>query len=415
MLVEIGRLSFGDGPKNIYICNEKKIEKSAKDRVILTERDMDCRWIERICNSAKEDIDGNYRADGIESKYLLLYVIFSTRMRFYYEDIISIGEQSNFFRTKDLGFDAQSYYWSSLLDFMLSNGFEYKIFKGNRNLYNGKIKVEYAYYTWKEWISLAGIKLFVGRLHSFMIQRGVRLGATLGKKFRRGKIAHQLEKEYSKSISLNPQSQSGCLFFQSMNHRGEQFFIKYGTGFFSDIKDEYKSAKRVFEKSNDITKYLLPLFPESQENKLVFDFEQSQVTLKQVLEKKALSEKEFELLVDYLVDVLTDLKDCHVVHRDIHTSNILVQFNSENVISGYKLIDFGCACVDEKVKNNSIIDLRKNKYAGSMYRFSAYAWNDAASALFLLLQISNIDFKKFQSKLDLIVKLFEKNYTIYNA
>lgn len=413
MLVRIGQLSFYNGKRDVFIKIGKKKERLVKAGVVITSKDIDIRWLDEICKLIEKDAAGNYNvSNNCVRKYLLLYLIFSTRQRIFLEDIIDIGEEHELYRKKNKGFDFQNYYWNELSSFMTENGYKYKMLKSNIDLYQGEIRVPQERYNWNERWSLAGIKLFVTRLESYFIGRTGYCTSCIGREISRTKVRRSITKDFREVNDLLFRSQSGCLFFRGISIEGRKKFIKCAGVFGADILDEYIATRWLKEKTGREMYYVLPKYPESQEKKLIYDYEEQQITLNEVLQMRNLQIEEFEMLLDFFIAVLEELKEYHVIHRDIRPDNILVQFDNKGRITMYKLIDFGCACINEKIRNKNWRDRRKNKYAGSFFRYSLNGWNDAASALFLISQIPNVDYKLYRTKLRRIEAIMGENYTI---
>lgn len=416
MLVKIGRLSFYDGRKDVFI-KLKGDGKSCKGcDVVLTERDIDIRWLDEICRYIEKSKTGKLSYDNIDDrKYILLYLIFSTRRRIFLEDIIDIGEWDELYTIKNEGFDFQSYYWNKLNQFMMEKGYKYKMLKANMNLYCGEIRIPYKTYNWNEKCSIAEVALFITRIRGYLVGRWGYGLSCIGKTVSRKKVRNYLKNDYVEVKDLNFPSQSGCLLFQGTKSNGEKRFIKYGGLLGADIKDEYLAVKWLVKNTKKASYYLLPRYVDSRGNKIEYDYEQRQIRLKEIVKTRSLYNEEFDKLLDFLIAVLEDIKKYHVVHRDIHPDNILVQLDEEGKIISYRLIDFGCACIHEVLRKENWRDRRKNKYAGSMFRYSVNGWNDAASALFLVLELSNIEFERYRSKLQKIKAIMDENYTIMNT
>lgn len=414
-MVKIGCLSFYDGKKDVFIKLKGDEESCKECGVVLTERDIDTRWLDEICQCTEKSKTGEFRyISSNDRKYILLYLIFSTRRRIFLEDIIDIGEWNELFTIKNEGFDFQSHYWNKLNQFMTKKGYKYKMLKGNVNLYCGEIRIPYKMYRWNEKCSIAEVVLFGTRLRGYLAGRWGYGLSCIGKTISRKKVRNGLKKDYAEVRDLYFSSQSGCLLFQGTNSNGEKQFIKYGRLIGADIKDEYLAVKWLVQNTKQSSYYLLPDYVDSQGEKIVYNYEQRQITLKEIIKNRSLNNEEFENLLDFLIAVLEDLKNYHVVHRDIHPDNILVQLDEKEKIIAYRLIDFGCACIHEVLRKENWRDRRKNKYAGSIFRYSVNGWNDAASALFLVLELSNIEFERYRSKLRKIKAIMDEDYTILN-
>lgn len=413
MIVRIGDLSFRGGYKEVFVSSDKNFVTPINDIVILTEKDLDLKWINRICALAQKTASNQYQADCINSKFVLLYLLFSIRQRLYLKDTIElIGDKSTF---DDLQYidNIQEINFQQLKEFMVVNNYQFKLLKRNFKLYDGKPKIKLRTYPKKEILSLSGLWLLVIILYRAMERRVVVFISKWGKLVSAPLVKKSMKQKFKEVVELNPNSESGCLFYKVRNDSGSCFFVKYGAVLGAEIQDEYVSVIRIIENTECPQQYLLPIFPGSNRKMLIYHFEEKQLSLNQILCLREITDLEFELLLDFLISVLNDLKRCKVIHRDFHLDNILVDQNAAGDIIGYRLIDFGCGCVDKLVNNNKFKEKRKNRYAGSCYRYGMNAWNDAASALLLVMHIKNINYDLHENKIRTLINIMQEEYTAY--
>lgn len=413
LLIYIGRLSFAEGRRYIYLNPDGKKTAHRKEMLVLTSREIDHVWFEDIVKSTNYCTSENcWKVSSRNKKYLLLYVIFSTRKRIYLEDILDLEDAPIIAAINRQACDLQTFFFNDLRCFMKKNSYHYKILKDHAAIFHGGVRIPWSFYRWKDFVCISGVCLCMSSLKSICISRYNLVIAYLGKIISVQFLKTKLKKLYSDVNELHFKSSSGCLFFKATNKKKEQKFIKCATITGGDIADEYFATKRISENTPDQTYYLLPDPIESNEKQLVYEYI-NQITLNDLLKSRSLTDKEFELLSDFLITVLKDLRQQCVFHRDIRPENILVLLDAENHVTTYKLIDFGCACLDNKINTHEWRARLKNKYAGSTFRYSLIAWNDAASSLLLLLEIPNIDIKLHSEKLYTIKDIMDEGYTLH--
>ena len=414
MIVYVGTLHLGNGLKTIYISNERK-NTSASDMAFLTYKDIDSMWIDSIIRNASIQVNSDgesiYVIDSYNYEYVMLYLVFSTRKRIYLEDLVTIyglNEAINRFSGIE---DFQGECFNTINSFMKSKGYNYCILRGNKHLYSGKIKIPLKTYKFREFFSISYIKLISVKAELFLQWRFIIFRFEIGKIITKHRSTRLLSANYKNYKYIKPASGSGSVFFK-VTDDSKKYFVKCKNILGEDLTEEFKSAKRIYEMSSNKDLYILPLFPESTEAMLFFPFLDDVYTLSELVRERKLSDKEIELFIDFLVRVTDDLKTCGIIHRDIHMGNILVMVDSSNNIFEFKLLDFGCAIIDQDLPKGNIILDRKNRYAGSIYKLGVHKFNDAASSIMMVLGVLNPNYPKPTYFIKKLLKLFEFDYSI---
>ena len=402
MRIYLGEIENSQKSMTVFLCLDEKHDKGIKDeKVFLRLKDFDQKWIKNILDSTiqKQGENSVVILDIYNQYYMQLYLLFSLRRRLYYLDIIKIMNIG--YTSENLLYhkDVQGYLWNQLLLFMEENGYHFKIIKSEPSLYQERPLVPVNNFCRSEFFCRAGIRMLCQITRRLTIRYGLYLYYDFCGRLQKKMIQRILSKEYKNVKNIKSNSQSGCLFFSAFNKQKKKVFIKIGAVRGADIENEYNICRYMNKKLQDNDLYLLPYMTESSTNRLVFPY-MNGCSLKNVLEQRALTEDEVNKLIVFLDLVVKDLRKCKIIHRDIHFDNILCDLDNETgKIVKFLLSDFGCAVVyNNKLLNKTIRQKRKNEYAGSIYRYSKYMWDDAAAAAYILMQ--NIDVQTFDKQIE---------------
>lgn len=410
MMVRVGDFSSYQGNKTVYVSEENYDSGSNHpEKMILTSKDLDRRWIKRICEKAEAGKGREYHCDPVNRKFILLYLIFSTRNRVYFKDWINISNdhiKSNFAQLEIFTYEQL---FVCFMDFMREKHYQLKRLNGNILLYSGKAGIGIENYSLKENLSNAGRRYILKAMVRFLERKIIVFLTDISKSISIPFVQIKVKSRFKNMKKMHSKSESGCLFYKAAE-KNKSFFLKC-SAIISSNRDEYVAAKRILKKSHCKEFYLLPLLEKSDAKILVYPWMEQHQTLGDVLKIRNLTDTEYDLLLDFFIKVLKDLKHCGIVHRDFHLENIIVETAYGEKIMGYKLIDFGCACTDRKISNHGFIEKRKNRYVGSRFRYDIDSWNDAGSALYLMLQIHSSN-KSKKDKLKYLAQMIEEEETI---
>lgn len=403
MKVYIDALKIDGMIKSLYVCHGCEADANSEDEIILTDEDIDYKWIEHIVLTAQNRENGAITADKEQRFYLLLYLFFSLQRYVFFSDVIQVYTQlSNIPHVLDL----QSYLWKQLEDFMKRNGYRYRVLKQYPYLYRSKIRVPLENYRLSELFSLSGIKLLYHTVKYYFYYLAFTCCGMVGKIVSYRYVQMKMENTFANCIRLTPQSNSGCLFFKVMLDGKKEGFVKASSFWGSDIRDEYHACQFIWERSKCRELYLLPNMSLSSEKCLVYPYS-DQEDLLSLLKRRSLTMEEAECLLDFALRSIKDLSAADIIHRDIHPANILVKMDDNNRVTGFVLADFGCAVLNRKSDNRTLVGRRKNMNAGSSFRYSVKRWNDAASMAYVLIQAVGWDLLADNEKYQEIIELID--------
>lgn len=192
-----------------------------------------------------------------------------------------------------------------------------------------------------------------------------------------------LNKHKVKAIHLlkTDKSSSGCSLYIVTTEDDNMFFVKGNEIRELDSIKREKEASRRIKCLNNIRCFYLIDSAGIDANYLALNYV-TWPTLSDIclLQKKNVS---FEkCLIDFCLEVIQDLFEAKIIHRDIRADNIFVIQNGEHY--QFLLTDFGCAVFDRKVPRVKT-DIQRFNYliAGVDCRAGANVWDDAGSLLML--------------------------------
>lgn len=402
MKIYLGEIENAYREIAVFLCVGEKYLKGIKDgKVYLGIKDFDDKWIKNIMNNAiqRQSKNGVFYLDSKNQYYMQLYLLFSLRRRLYYLDIKKIMEMG--YTSENLLYhkNVQEYLWKQLFLFMKKNGYHFKVIKSEPTLYEERPLVPINSYSNSEFFCIAGISMLYLIVKRLTIRYVLFLYFYFSGRLQKKLVEHTLNKEYNNVKNIKSNSQSGCLFFSAYNKQKKKVFIKAGAVHGADIENEYQICKHLSKNIPNNNLYLLPYMEESSSSRLVFPYING-CSLKNVIAKRMLTQNEINKLLVFLNLVINDLRKCKIIHRDIHFDNILcILDNQTGMIERFLLSDFGCAVIyNKKLLNKTIRQRRKNQYAGSIYRYSKYRWDDAAAAAYIVMQ--NIDINTNDKQLE---------------
>ena len=400
MKLYLGEIEAYREKKQIFLCVDEKRKSGIKNTEIFLEmKDIDANWSKNLLKFASKGENSIFYLDKENQYYMQLYLFFSLRRRLYYADIKKLSDMK--YEMKDLlcQKQVQRYLWKQLCAFMKKNGYCFKIIKSEPLLYEERPFIPFDMYDKSGFLSISALRMSYQIIKRLMIRYGLYFSNRFNERFHAKSVRIKLSMEYANVKSIKSKSQSGCLFFSADDMSGDKLFIKIGTVYGADIKNEYEICQLLRENTNNKELYLLPYVEKSASDRLIFPFIEG-CSLKDVIKKRDLIEEEIKELLLFLNRAVTDLSNCEIIHRDIHFDNILCSLDSKTGrINRFLLSDFGCAVKkDSMLLDSTIRQKRKNQYAGSIYRYSKYAWDDAASAAYVVMQ--NINANEIDEELE---------------
>ncbi len=413
MKLYLGTIAAYNKDNHVFLyTNEETITKKTKN-IILRASDFDIAWINRLTTTSSKNEKDIFMLDSENQYFMQLYLLFSLRNRLYYLDIFNIATME--YAPKNLLYhkDVQLYLWEQLCLFMQKNNYCFKVIKSIPSLYEERPFVPLAKYSVSNFFCLSGTNMLFNIFKRLTIRYIIYLTMNLNRRLHLNEATKKLRTNYTNIKNIKSDGQSGCLFFSGYDENNDKLFIKFGTIPGADIENEFKICNLLSKHTNHNDLYLLPKLDKSSPNMLVFPFVNG-CSLKDLILKRNLTIDETKKLLTFLDNVLADLYKCQIIHRDIHFDNILCCINpSTNKIDSFLLTDFGCAIIkNTHALNNTIKQKRKNQYAGSIYRFSKYSWDDAASSAYVIMQ--NIDINLIDNTLinRILSYIGKSNYTL---
>lgn len=108
--------------------------------------------------------------------------------------------------------------------------------------------------------------------------------------------------------------------------------------------------------------------------------------LTRYINKHELTESQLERLGAFLLEAVRKLKETGIVHNDLRADNIMITTTEDGEFV-YRLIDFGCACVDGKSPwHNTFWGRYFSNVVCGDYRYSPFIVDDAVSAYLVYIE-----------------------------
>lgn len=409
MKIYIGEIQTAKGKKKVYVSDEIKLGKNDSKDIILTKNDMDEKWIKNVFDTADYTDHNCVKCNGENKQYILLYILLSTKYRLYYSDVIEFMNHEEICRRSDGTGNLHTLLYDDLLKYISEHGYSYVRMKGNVYLINRRPFIPFRKYSLNENLSYAGIRSIFLTLIQIIRQISFLMLQKIIKKISVHTRKYELKKRYGDVKIVKTESFSGNLFFTAENNIGDKIFIKCSPLFVFNNAYEYKATGIMSSLHSNKRLYLLPHLQESNEKILVYDYSDKHITLGDVLSKRKLTEIEQNLLLIFIREIIDDLSEHNVIHRDIHPGNIILEMDDEDKIRSFKLIDFGCSCINQEVNNNTFIEKWTNRYSGNNFRKSINSWDDSISAVYLYLQVAR---EVTENNMNELMKILEKKYSV---
>ena len=379
---------------NIELVIGSSKQKLNDEYLVLTRNSIDYKWIEDIRKNSTE-ANGVSVIDKRNRFYLILYLVFSLKRRVHFADYLLLYSFSDDLTILPAAEDIQEFLWKKIKSFMKDNLYSWKLIKDTGFACKVRGQIPFSYYSKSEWLTLTGAKaLAVYVSHTFQ-RRIARFMSQLWKKIAYRRIYCNLKKNYDHVEALKIRSGSGNLFFKASDG-SHSVFVKAGNRFFTDIESEVNAIKYLTNNTINHELYVIPKIAASSNYTLISEYDPKQVTLEDAIEQGMVGLKEIALLIDSCIEMAKDMKAIGFVHRDIQPANFIVKMDKDNNISGFRLMDFGCAVIGAKKTGRNIRQKIIDRYAGNKYRISCDQYNDAASMFYMILQLKGFSWNLFK-------------------
>lgn len=181
----------------------------------------------------------------------------------------------------------------------------------------------------------------------------------------------------------NSDSTSGCQIFVGENEEKEKCFVKVAS------KKEAKKTIALEKKAARIlsgSQYVLT-DDSTNEEYLIFSYLCGE-TLESFIKKRSFTQDECFRFLIFLNEILDQLFEKRIIHRDLRADNIFVTRSNEGEIS-FVLLDFGAAIINFEIDFSQAEIVRKAEEngLGGNCRAGMAVWDDAASAVLLFNQV----------------------------
>lgn len=190
--------------------------------------------------------------------------------------------------------------------------------------------------------------------------------------------------EPNQYYDISKKSGTDCILIKQITENGA-VFIKGNAPRICNLDNEINAQNRIcsFFPNNDIFVKMNEYGADKQW--ISYSFVDG-LTLKELCKTDSLDSVMLEKLGVFLLEVLSKLKQIRVSHCDIRPENIMVC--DKKCESGFVLIDFGGAAIDEKLqwKKNTRINNYYKRTIGGYCRYNDRIIDDAASALLTYLE-----------------------------
>lgn len=185
---------------------------------------------------------------------------------------------------------------------------------------------------------------------------------------------------------INAKGASASVFVKDIQGENAYFVKGNEMADYRGITNEIFIQKRLLEHAEDVS-WFLPMYDCDKSGKWIRYEYVTWPLLSQYVEDKGLSQKELDLLGDYLVRMLDKLFSMNIVHNDLRGDNLMVKTKEDGTLDGFVLIDFGCASYNGSVpwKRNSFLGRYLEKNGCGRMRYSEVILDDAASAMLVYL------------------------------
>lgn len=191
--------------------------------------------------------------------------------------------------------------------------------------------------------------------------------------------------ELVRTLQVN-NSASGCKFFLIKDRKDKTFFFKSGEiRQLNTVKKEKYAANRIFAEAKHKEFYLTDYAPLDSDY-LMFPF-MEEPTFDEYVVTHDFDKSHFIDLIKFFENVLDDLYEMKIIHRDIRPENIMVCSGGYPL---YTLIDFGCSYINEvPIYLTNRISIDDYHTAGINCRAGANIWDDAGSAYLMCEMIAD--------------------------
>lgn len=396
MIIYVGKINIKKKIHKIFVSDEGKTIQYA-DKVILTMQNIDERWIQDIVKKAVAKKDRHY-CDEDNRRFLLLYILFSIKKDLHFEDMMSVYHK---IERMPMGTCYNSTMWLELNKFMRKNAYQYKNMLRRMYIEEPRIGIQ----------KCVKVSFFVAQQVKFLASGKEWLYSQCEKNIEKNKRSEGWDKTLRKRyLTVYPvlKSKHTLSHYYVVEDEMSTLFVK--CGFNSNIQTEYHTMLYLDKISKHKELYAFPLLEESNENCIVYPY-QKELSLKDILMRRELDEEEICCLCNFFKEVIKDLCKSKVIHRDIHIENIRVFQNDKGKIERCQLIDFGWSCIKKNNRMQTVEEYRDCRYLlGDKYRYSTYAWDDAASCVSILIQhFSKLQLQKCWDRIEEIVSYISEN------
>ena len=179
---------------------------------------------------------------------------------------------------------------------------------------------------------------------------------------------------------------SACVYVCDIQETKTYFIKGNEMSNYRGITNEIMMQKRLLKQSKDMS-WFLPMCDCDKAGKWIRYEYVTWPSLSQYIEEKGLSERERNLLGEYLIDVLDKLYSMDIVHNDLRGDNIMVKTKDDGTLDGFVLIDFGVSSYKGSVpwRRNTFWGRYLGKNGCGRMRYNEFIVDDAASAMLVYL------------------------------
>lgn len=205
------------------------------------------------------------------------------------------------------------------------------------------------------------------------------------KRFRNEKFLSMLKKSEAIkgqiTVLTNRQGSTSSVLVKE-SYQGHTSFIKGSDmDVYNSFANEFAAQKKMLD-AGGVSTCLQMTQWDSEAGWIKYPYLKHNVLERMVEEKGKLNDHECEILGDFLIETIISLRNNNIIHNDFRPGNIMAKLDENGNAREFILIDFGCACVDDRFPWNkeSWWGRYMAKHVCGAYRYSRIIVDDAASA-----------------------------------
>jgi len=364
--------------KDIFAGDRKNVTRYNREKVIrfvmFKELGINSNWTKYLLNNSAKIEDNIFRPCFIDAVWIMYVYVnsFCDKNYWLYNNVIEIIRSEY----KINSFDD---IYQTLNEYLRIKNIKFMPLKFNNydtiNCLNNRM-FEKGYFK---------IKLIYKNVINVFITKIIRAQIILYQFFTREKYINKIEEDYNKHdlVILNKKgtSASGCVFAITNDNEQKMFVKGNESPLYNSIKNEIQIQYILKASECRTDKFLYMKEHDKNLKWIAFPYVNNQ-TLREYIKLKNLDKVELDMFGDFLLEVLNNLNNTKVIHRDLRLENIMVIKNWYGSIEKFMLFDFGFSVYanNDQWRTKKVWDKRLIKIVGGKNRYNDYIVDDAAAA-----------------------------------